>query len=118
MEGRHVDSGKRVWLVTGASLGRGDDELGLALMKSFLSTLAGQAAPGTIFFLNEGVRLTAGESALTTYLQPLDEEGWQLASCGTCLDWFRLRDDLTIGSVTNMETIVATLEQAEKVVTV
>ena len=115
--GENAESNKRVWLITGATLGRGDEELGQALMKSFLSTLAEKAHPGTIYFINAGVLLTAGTEALTEYLQTLEEEGWLLASCGTCLDWFRLQDQVVAGSVTNMQTIVQGIEEAEKVVT-
>jgi len=37
-------------------------------------------------------------------------------SCGTCLDYFRLKDKLRVGKVTNMFEIISSLQSFEKVV--
>jgi len=95
----------RAWLITGRTLGRGSEELGRVLMKSFLFTLSEQL-PGTLYFLNDGVLLTAGEGALTEHLGKLQELGWHLLSCGTCLDYHGLKDQLRVGTITNMFEIV------------
>lgn len=95
----------RVWLITGSTLGRGSQELGRVLMKSFLFTLSEQS-PGILYFLNDGVLLTAGEGALTEHLGKLEEQGWRILSCGTCLDYHGLKDQLRAGTITNMYAIV------------
>jgi selenium metabolism protein YedF len=109
--------GKAVWLITSRTLGRGDEELGLALMKSFLHTLAQTEDSGTIYFLNSGVKLCAGPGALVEYMQELEARRWRLECCGTCLDYFGIKDQVKVGSVTGMKLIVQGIGEADKVVT-
>ena len=107
-----------VWLVTGATLGRGDEELGLALLKSLFHTFAEQKSPDTIYFLNAGVKLCAGPQALVSHLEKLQGQGWTLECCGTCLDFFELTNQLQVGSVTNMYEIVDGIQSAGKAITI
>ena len=37
-------------------------------------------------------------------------------TCGTCLDYYGIKDKLAIGSVTNMYSIVETLQSAMNVI--
>ena len=37
----------------------------------------------------------------------------EILSCGTCLNYYGLTEQLKVGSVTNMYTIVETMEQAD-----
>ncbi len=46
----------------------------------------------------------------------LESEGVEIVNCGTCLDFFKLKDDLKVGSITNMYDIVERMEKAEKVI--
>lgn len=107
-----------VWVITSAVLGRGSDELGRALMKSFLHTLAENCPPGTIYFLNSGVTVCAGPDALAAHIIELEYKGWILECCGTCLDYYALTDQLKAGRVTSMYTIVHGIQSAHKVITV
>lgn len=112
-----VSGGKAVWLITSRTLGRGDEELGLALMKSFLHTLAQTENPGTIYFLNSGVKLCAGAEALVEYMQELVDRNWRLECCGTCLDYFGIKDQVKVGGITGMMQIVQGMAEADKVMT-
>ncbi len=112
-----ADKPNTVILITSNTLGGGSDELGLALMKSFLHTLAQSATPGTIYFLNSGVQLCAGPDALVEHMQDLFHKHWRLECCGTCLDYFGVKDDVRVGSVTGMYAIVQGLGEADKVIT-
>ena len=40
----------------------------------------------------------------------------EVLSCGTCLDFFELKEDLQVGGVTNMYTIVEALNGAGKTI--
>ena len=94
-----------------------DKELGKILMKSFIFALTKQDAfPETIIFYNEGVKITTQESDTVKDLLFLDSEGVEIVNCGTCLDFFKLKDDLKVGSITNMYDIVERMEKAEKVI--
>lgn len=106
-----------VLLITADSVGRGDDELGRILMRSFLKTLKeSPELPGTALFLNSGVFLTTEGSPLLDDLAALTQAGVEIYSCGTCLDFYNLRDKLRAGSVGNMAMTVARLMSADHVV--
>jgi len=79
-------------LISGATLGRGDDAIGTVLMEKFLTLLAqGGAPPQTVFFYNTGVLLTKEGSSVLPYLQALKKRSVHLLACGTCLDFFKMR---------------------------
>lgn len=100
---------KRVFICTD-SIGRGNDELGRVLMKSFLYSLArNEERPTAIVFMNEGVRLACTGSDVLDDLSLLAEKGVAVKACGTCLDFLGLKDDLAIGEVGTMPESVAAL---------
>ncbi len=106
-----------VVLITGETLGSGDDELGALLMRSFIKTLKTLEPPvKTMLFLNGGVKLTCSGSSLIDDLKELEQAGVDIRSCGTCLDYFRLRDNLAAGVVGDMKGTVDTLAGAGVVI--
>lgn len=111
-----ADKSNTIFLITSNTLGRGSDELGLALMKSFLHALGQSTGPGTIYFLNSAVKLCAGPDAQVEHMQNLLNKRWRLECCGTCLDYFGLKDQVRVGSITGMYTIVQATGEADKVI--
>ncbi|HUJ89321.1 MAG TPA: sulfurtransferase-like selenium metabolism protein YedF [Syntrophorhabdales bacterium] len=113
-----VQTGKKVVvLVDGATVGRGDDLLGAVLMKSFLHTLKEiEPRPWRLIFINAGVKLAAEGSDLLSVLSELERLGIEILSCGTCLDFFELKEKLRAGKVTNMYDIVSSLVTATNVI--
>ncbi|MGI6512867.1 MAG: sulfurtransferase-like selenium metabolism protein YedF [Syntrophomonadaceae bacterium] len=108
-----------VILVTGQYMGRGDDALGKVLMKSFLYTLTQMKdTVTTIIFINSGVTLTSQGSEVLDHLLELEQAGVEILSCGTCLDFYQLKNKLLVGQVTNMYSIVERVAAADKVITV
>lgn len=109
--------GPLVVLIPSDGLGRGDDELGRILLRSFLHTLHEVGPlPSTIVFLNTGVKLTADDSLVLEDLQALEGRGVAILACGTCLGHFGLRESIAVGQVSNMYSIAETLLGAGKVV--
>ena len=107
-----------VYLITRDTLGNGSDELGAILMKAFFSSLQEiKPLPRAVIFLNAGVRLAAEESPVLPALQNLSNKGVQVMSCGTCLDYFQLKEKLAIGSVSNMFSILAELNAQGRSIT-
>ncbi len=107
---------KIVVLIDAASVGRGDDRLGAVLMKSFLYTLKEiQPLPWRIIFINAGVKLAVEGSDLTGLLGELEALGIDILSCGTCLDFFNVKEKLIAGKVSNMYEIVTSLVAATNV---
>ena len=94
-------------LVGTNSLGRGSDELGMILIKSYFYALSeSNDIPKTLIFLNSGVKLTSEGSEVIEYLKTIEEKGCEIISCGTCLDFYNLKDKLLIGEISNMYTII------------
>ena len=45
----------------------------------------------------------------------MEAQGVEILTCGTCLDYYGLKDKLAVGNVTNMYTIVEKLNNADKI---
>jgi len=109
--------GPLVVLIPSDGMGRGDEELGGILMRSFLHTLNEvEPLPSTIIFLNSGVKLTVEGSVVLEDLQALEQRGVGLLACGTCLDFYGLKDSTAVGHISNMYSIAETLLGAAKLV--
>ncbi len=111
--------GKRniVVAVTSPRMGEGNDELGAVLMKGFLYALNQQdTLPATILFYNGGAPLTCQGSQSLEDLKSLEAQGVEILTCGTCLNYYGLTDQLAVGEVTNMYTITEKLTGAHLVV--
>ena len=106
-----------VVMITSAHLGQGDDRLGEILMKSFLNTLwDSEPKPAKIIFINEGIQLTTEGSEVLDALKLLDSNGVEIQSCGTCLEFYGLKEKLQIGVISNMYDIVNSLISADKII--
>ncbi len=105
-------------LVTSDSIGP-DEELGSLLMRAFVATLTEATnPPKRLLFLNKGVFLTLNTSPVLEPLRELEEKGVEIYSCGTCLDFFGVKDKLGVGRITNMYDTVERLTSGDEVVTV
>jgi selenium metabolism protein YedF len=109
--------GPLVMLIASDRVGRGDDELGGVLMRSFLHTLNEvEPLPDTMIFLNAGVKLTVDDSLVLEDLRDLKGKGVEILACGTCLGHFGLKERIAVGQVSNMYSIAEELLGAGKVV--
>jgi selenium metabolism protein YedF len=91
-------------------VGRGDDELGALLMRGFLYALAeAEIQPKRIIFMNSGVKLAVEGSESLDNLRRLAASGVEILACGTCLDFFKIKDKLAVGRVSNMYEIAGFL---------
>ena len=100
-------------------VGAGDRELGYNLMKMALYTLAqGDSVPAHVLFMNDGVKLPAGEEQqVIDSLMTLIEKGSLVLVCGTCLNYYGIADRLKVGIVSNMYDIMSAMQRADKVIT-
>ena len=98
-------------------MGEGNEELGRILIKSFIFALTQlDDLPDKILFYNGGAKLTVEGSESLEDLKTLEEQGVEIQTCGTCLDYYGIKDQLAIGGVTNMYSIVETLQNAMSVI--
>lgn len=108
-----------VIVIASNKLGSGDNELGEVLMKSYTYALTEVSpVPKTIIFLNSGVKLTTEGSAVLDNIEKLQQAGVEIISCGTCLDFYGLKEKLMVGIVGNMYSIVEKMHNATKVINV
>ena len=104
-------------LITNDKLGLGDDTLGATLMKSYLFALSeSDNLPKDLVFLNAGVKLTSEGSECMESLKRLKDKGVNILSCGTCLDFYELKEKLLIGEISNMYTIVEIMNSADNTI--
>lgn len=98
-------------------MGHGDAELGRKLLQSFLQELAeSDVKVDVVGCVNSGIRLTTRNGKALESLQALEKKGAQIATCGTCLDYHGMRDDLLIGAIGTMEQTVQIMARADKMI--
>lgn len=115
----NLDTRKKGMLVvlSGNTMGSGDEKLGKALMKAFVFALTKQdVLPETILCYNTGAYLTTDGADTLEDLKLLESEGVTILTCGTCLDFYGLKEKLAVGGVTNMYDIVERMESAQTIV--
>ena len=114
-----VDSRRKGMLVvlSGNVMGTGDAKLGTSLMKAFVFALTKQdQLPDTILCYNTGAYLTCEGADTLEDLKLLESEGVTILTCGTCLDFYGLKEKLAVGGVTNMYDIVERMEKAAQII--
>lgn len=100
-------------------MGKGSEELGKILIKSFMYTLTEtRPYPKTMLFYNSGVYLTCEGSEVVEDLKKLEAEGVEIISCGTCLDYFNIKDKIQVGEISNMYTIYEKMKNASNTVNI
>ena len=114
-----MDSRRKGMLVvlSGSEMGTGDPKLGTNLMKAFVFALTKQdQLPDTILCYNTGAYLTCEGADTLEDLKLMESEGVTILTCGTCLDFYGLKEKLAVGSVTNMYDIVERMENAAQII--
>ncbi|WFD10273.1 sulfurtransferase-like selenium metabolism protein YedF [Tepidibacter hydrothermalis] len=100
-------------------MGRGSDELGEILINGFIYTLSQTTPyPKSIIFVNSAVKLTTENENTIDNLKLLEEEGVEILSCGTCLDYLNLKNMLKVGQTSNMYDIVERLRNSSNTISI
>lgn len=106
-----------VVVVSSDVMGSGDDKLGHILIKGFIYSLTNlDRLPNSVIFYNGGVKLLVEGSEVVEDLQRLQNAGVEILACGTCVEFYGLKDKLAIGQIVNMLTIVEKQAAAAKVI--
>ena len=87
-------------------LGEGSEELGRNLMKTFwVCMVEADVKPSKIYFINSSVKMVVNDSVHLENIKKLADLGVEIAACGICLDYFGVKEELGVGSITNMYAI-------------
>jgi len=114
--GETGQKGDTVVVISADHMGEGNEELGKVLIKGFIYALTQlDTLPKSVLFYNGGAKLTTEGSDSLEDLHTLEDMGVEIYTCGTCLDYYGLKEKLLVGSVTNMYSIVEMLSGAGKV---
>jgi hypothetical protein len=105
-------------LFTRNGLGDAPAELQQKLGSIFLSLVDKGAVPGVLAFYGEGVKLVCDDSPVLEQLRSLATHGATIIVCQTCLDFYKLRDRVRVGTIGGMGDIVAAMSSADKVISV
>jgi len=99
-------------------MGNGEEKIGRILIKSFIYTVKETIPrPKIMVFYNTGVFLTCEGSEVLDDLKVLEDAGVEIISCGTCLDYYNLKERLKVGQIGNMYTIYEKMSSSKNTIT-
>lgn len=100
-------------------LGVGEEKLGDILMNSFIYTVKETTPwPRTIVLFNSGVKLTCKGSKVLEDLKWMNDEGVEILVCGTCLDYYNIKDNIQVGEIANMYTIYEKMRNSNNTINI
>lgn len=106
-----------LYVISADSMGRGSEELGWALMQTYIQTIKDVSPlPEKVLLYNSGVKLVATPSGALEALRDLQARGVEILACGTCLDFFQLKSAIQVGRISNMYDIMQAMSDADKIV--
>ncbi len=104
-------------VLDGTEMGQGSSELGTILLKGFLTALSeNDSLPVELICYNGGVKLASSDSAFCEYLKKLNGKGVKVTLCGTCVDFYGIKETLAVGEISNMYYILNRLSSSLKIV--
>lgn len=98
-------------------MGSEDANLGRLLMRAFLNTVAeSDKLPQTVIIYSGGIRLALVGTDTARSLAKLEEKKVEVIICGTCVDFYQLKESIKIGTISNMFVIVEKMANATNIV--
>ncbi len=105
------------YIVGSDTLGKGDDIIGHKLMNAFFNVSADyEQVPASIFFMNTAAKLCVEGADALAALQKLEEKGTEIIVCGTCLDFFGIKDKLAVGRIGSMHDLIGIYHKQTEVI--
>jgi len=92
-------------------------ELGKVLSNGFLNAI--EELPeriSSIVLIIKGVKLGIKKSYVLNRFKSLEEKGFDILICGTCLDYFKIREKVDVGKISNALDIMECMTEADKVI--
>ncbi len=108
---------KTVIVLNKDQMGQGEADLGRKLLATCLRKLPAFEKLSAIIFYNKGVKVAAKGSPWAGEIKMLEESGVDMIACGTCVEYYGLKEEMVIERVMGMDDILTALGRAEKVIT-
>ncbi len=109
---------KTVVYINSHRLGQDEPELGAALMQGFVGLIKDMPIiPGYILLVNSAVFLSTRDPKSIEALSFLQNEcGTEVLSCTTCLEHFKIMDQLKVGEASSAPVIMKAMFAAERLI--
>ncbi len=109
--------GNYIIVLSSHIMGKGNDDLGKILMKGFLNTVPElNPLPSEIICYNSAVTLAKRNSDTGQVLLKINQLGVKITLCGTCVDFFNMKEELEVGNISNMLYILEKLTSGAKII--
>lgn len=100
------DNSEYIVVISSDRLGTGDEDFSKKLLDGFIYALREQDVyPKTIVCYNTGVKLTTVNEKTVEDLKYMEAQGVEVLSCGLCLENYNIKEQLKVGTPTNMYRI-------------
>jgi len=111
-----AQTGKIAYLFDADHIGS-NMELGKVLMNGFLTAMQNlQNKNCAIVLISKAVRLGTSGSYVLEVLQGLEKQGFQILICGTCLNFYKIREQVQVGVISNALEILECMTGAAKII--
>jgi len=108
---------RHVIVIRSRQMGTGPADLGEILLQALINTIeAVSPLPAAILFYNSGIHLTVEGSPLVGPLRSLQAKGVQILVCGTCAEYFQVKEKIQVGTISNMYAILEAMTAAGHII--
>lgn len=105
--------------ISSEEMGIGEKELGNILMQSFMYTLKETTPlPKSIVLFNSGVYIACKKSQILDDLKYMADAGVEILVCGTCLDYYNLKEEIQVGEIANMYSIYEAMRNSNNTINI
>lgn len=114
-----IFEGQLVVAVSRECMGSGSEELGKILIKGFIYSLTQlPQLPKTLLFFNGGVKLAVKGANTLEDLKTLESKGTQIKICGTCVNYYNLKEQVAVGEIVNMYDITQAMSKGQPLINI
>ncbi len=106
----------KVLYLNSNKMGEGNSELGEKLLLTFIEKVYSSINIDAILCVNSGAHLATVNNKAVELFKLFEQKGTVISTCGTCLDFYNIREKLQVGNVGSMELLVNIMNKAEKVI--
>jgi selenium metabolism protein YedF len=112
-----ANKGNYIVVIDSNSMGSGNDDLGKILIKGFINTLDQlENLPAEVICYNSGVTLAIKGTDTAQSLSRIENQGVKITLCGTCVDFYDIKDSVAVGTISNMLYIAGRLASGSHII--